>query len=755
MIDPQKWLVDKFPKEIDLEELQLETARNIVRLVGSDEYGGAVFCEARRSESDQEAIVLEVLVSLGQRSTENDIRSKEMIIVECPSDALPVVRSLRNDLPDVPHLNVADSLTPKSLCLYEQAEAEVMLSWTALGFIERIRWWFAKTAYGELHGDAQPLDPILFTGVAFTLIVTGDVLSEEQPDKLFLKVLDPGETGVDVLHLGIRPKTEFDNPVDIAAIIAVSPPQVHGRLRHAPGNLTELKAFDEEFKAGIFATLDKNILHWCSERPEQMNKQLILLLAIPIERHEGRGDEATSLRAFWSMATVGDIGQALGLLDQDPEGGGWSRLIPRSTDVDLDRIKICMGDVRPEFSVQMANTASGTKPKETSVVQIGVGSLGAQVSLTLAQQGYGRWTFVDHDRLLPHNLARHPLSYVFIGRPKSNSLAIYVNNLLGTGDFARSIVCNVLSPGHNSEELNDAISNAGMILDTSASIPVARHLAIDAGTKVPIMSAFFNPTATDLVVIWEGASRSVRLDDCEMAYYTALVTNAALAGHLSMPTDMVVHGTACREPSARIPQSRIIRLAGMAVDTLRKHEDQKAPLICIWRDQVKGLVKTLEVSPPPFNSTMIRDWEVRYSQTVIEGLQRERVDAGEIETGGVLIGSWDRRRKIVYVTGFTGPPPDSKRDATGFIRGVRGLRTAMQKVSLNTLDNLGYVGEWHSHPKHHPANLSADDRAFLREMKEHTLLEDAPALMLVAGEDGVRCAVMRHAAAEKESALLI
>ena len=103
---------------------------------------------------------------------------------------------------------------------------------------------------------------------------------------------------------------------------------------------------------------------------------------------------------------------------------------------------------------------------------------------------------------------------------------------------------------------------------------------------------------------------------------------------------------------------------------------------------------------------------------------------------------------------FTGPPPDSKRDPTGFVRGTRGLRVAMEHISAATFNNLGYVGEWHSHPERHAANLSGDDRAFLREMKQRTLLEDAPALMFVAGDDGVRGAIMNPGDAEEESALL-
>lgn len=758
MIDPQKWLTDSFPEEIGAGDLQSACAQNIVRLAGSDEYGAIKLLEARRSGDDLEVIILEVEVSLGQRPTENDVRAKEKVAVICRGYLLPTVRTMRADFPDVPHLNITDLPTPRSLCLYDEPEAEVMQSWTALSFVERIRWWLQKTAYGELHGEAQPLDPILYRGTTLTLIVDEKILEAEQPDAITLKGIDPEKGGLGVLHLSAKRDGDTAVGINVSALVVVTQPQEHGRLRYAPANLAELKSFDAEFDLGIFRTIEEVLIRWSSEKPDHLHKGLVLLLVIPIEREKGKGIESVSMRAFWTPNTAGEVGEALGILDlyEDRDRGEkrWSILLQRGDVANLELFDVYMGDVRREFSSAMAAEASGVNRRETKVTQIGVGSLGAQISLALAQQGYGRWTFVDNDRLFPHNLARHPLPYFFVGKHKAPSLAIYLNNLVHDTEFSKAIACNALAPGASQTELSDALQNAEFVLDTSASIPVARHLSIDVGVKAPIMSVFFNPTGTDVVILWEGADKTVRLDDCEMMYYTSLVSSSNLSGHLSSPGFPNVHGAACREPSAQMPQTRVIRLAGMAADSLLRLEDRKGPSICIWRDQEDGLVRNLETTPPPFKSTKVRDWEVRYSQSVIDQLQKERIDAGKIETGGVLIGAWDRQRKIVYVTGFTGPPPDSKRDAFGFIRGIRGLRAAMEKVSTATLDNLGYVGEWHSHPERHAANLSGDDRAFLREMKERTLLEDAPALMLVAGEDGVRCAVMHPGKDKEESELL-
>jgi tRNA A37 threonylcarbamoyladenosine dehydratase len=43
----------------------------------------------------------------------------------------------------------------------------------------------------------------------------------------------------------------------------------------------------------------------------------------------------------------------------------------------------------------------------------------------LARSGYGDWTIVDHDHMLPHNLVRHQLDSQALGLSKARALAAY------------------------------------------------------------------------------------------------------------------------------------------------------------------------------------------------------------------------------------------------------------------------------------------------------------------------------------------
>ena len=70
---------------------------------------------------------------------------------------------------------------------------------------------------------------------------------------------------------------------------------------------------------------------------------------------------------------------------------------------------------------------------------------------------------------------------------------------------------------------------------------------------------------------------------------------------------------------------------------------------------------------------------------------------GNLETGGILVGYYNRCHDCAIVIDCSKPPQDSKLERYNFYRGIKGL----QKW-LNKLWNLGrrryYLGEWHFHP---------------------------------------------------------
>lgn len=74
--------------------------------------------------------------------------------------------------------------------------------------------------------------------------------------------------------------------------------------------------------------------------------------------------------------------------------------------------------------------------------------------------------------------------------------------------------------------------------------------------------------------------------------------------------------------------------------------------------------------------------------------------AGTKETGSILVGRYRRRNSLAVVTDLPDTPPDSVGGATYFDRGIKGLRTLLQRLWRR---HRYYLGEWHYHP-----NAAAD-----------------------------------------------
>jgi integrative and conjugative element protein (TIGR02256 family) len=139
-----------------------------------------------------------------------------------------------------------------------------------------------------------------------------------------------------------------------------------------------------------------------------------------------------------------------------------------------------------------------------------------------------------------------------------------------------------------------------------------------------------------------------------------------------------------------------------------------------------------------FRSITLGDWCVEVSESLLEGIWAARIAATENETGGIIVGSWDRAGKRVYIVGHFSPPPDSVSNPTTFVRGAKGVYRTLEALHATTVANLTYIGEWHTHPRHYQSYPSSDDRLLLRWIGQALMFSDVPPLMIIAGNDGVR-----------------
>ena len=118
--------------------------------------------------------------------------------------------------------------------------------------------------------------------------------------------------------------------------------------------------------------------------------------------------------------------------------------------------------------------------------------------------------------------------------------------------------------------------------------------------------------------------------------------------------------------------------------------------------------------------------------SVFSTLDRYCSDAGNVETGGILIGCYSGNSALAVVREATPPPADSKRGHSRFARGVKGLRDLLDKRWRATERNY-YLGEWHFHPANH-VEPSREDFAQMLKISRAKEYDCREPLLLILGD---------------------
>lgn len=735
--------------EIQIVPAQLKggKARDLALLLESNTSPYVEFIECKAVPDDRyETVLFRIHVEVGQRPV-HDIKRIESIAVkfDVQDEIAPQIFALRDDFPQVPHLNLQEQDYPRSLCLYEESYDEVKLRWTPVQFLTRLSGWLRDTAEGTLHRRDQALEPLLMAEDLNTLIIHPSVL-DSQERTLF--------TWASVSQLQSDSRwptalvTSTTDPAKITHLLTIIqvPPQTHGIIKRLPKSFFELHQFLES--AGVNLLDDWRSLLRESRRQPDISKiddlisrtEVILLLSLPKKRTEEGDIESIEFRAFLcENVSTHHIGEEIGIWETI--NGGIGFLIQTDKTKNGSNIRLRPGNCtflcQRDDLVRFAGIESGPQNK---FVCIGVGALGSQVLSNLARMGLGTWTIIDSDILLPHNVARHALTPENIGKWKSTSMAEQINSILTDGSAATGIPANVLKPGSREEELVQALKESDMIIDMSTSVAVSRWLASDCPSSTRRVSLFLNPAGTDLVLLAEDADREVALDCLEMQYYRHLISHSDLyANHLSVPEDGVRYGNTCRDVSSRIPQDIIAVMAGIGSRALRLAiSDQKAK-ITIWRSKDQSLAIDVDnVDVQSVVRVVLDDWTIITDHYVLGKALDLRKAKLPNETGGILVGSFDTQRKLLYIVDILPAPPDSKESPGSFERGTQGL--SAKREEINNISAvwlwLDYVGEWHSHPSGCSCNRSRADCKQCNWIAGNMQIEGLPGLMMIVNDDG-------------------
>jgi ThiF family/Prokaryotic homologs of the JAB domain len=602
-----------------------------------------------------------------------------------------------------------------------------------------VQLWLAKAARGELHDAAQPPDPLFFLS-ALAIIMPPSVLAETGESTELV-----GFMRQDNPHFIItRPLSESDKQRSAAGFVVLAfqvRPQAMSRLRHAPRSLADLA---EELKGCGVDLLDElrtRLKAWAgiaNDDIRRLSSRLAIVIAFPVTAGEGR--TANDLRAFVSFETAGEVGVALGVLYKNASQVGskdaYVAAIIAATPEQIKPVVIEPARVHLSFNRDLAASVAGdAEPDRRRVVLVGAGSIGAQLAVSLAREGRFFWTVVDDDYLLPHNLARHALFSGEVGAPKALALARTLGGLLS--EIFVGLQTNAIHPdGATQEQLAGSFAEADVIIDASASVAVSRHLADIPDGRARRICVFFNPTGTSVVVMTENADRTVTLRDLEAQYHRLVLTEPSLAGHLQAGPDGVRYSGSCRTLTNRIPATRAALLSAIAARGLADSLSGPDASLKIWTTSDDGQVHVVERAGAGVHHVQSQAWTISYGDDLLTDLARLREARLPNETGGILLGIADMSRRSIHLAHAMAQPLDSHGSRTGFERGVVGVLDEVSRVVESSMNQLRYVGEWHSHPRLSSAWPSATDLSQLAWLGSELASEGLPGLMAIAADDG-------------------
>lgn len=732
---------------VDPEELGVTKAQELFRFLASERHPYATLVEVRRADAG-DVVVYDVQPEIPQYPDNSIQRTERLATLFFEGDdRVPRTLALRRDFPLVPHLQLEEDELPRSLCLFEAPYHEIRRSWTAARYVRRVREWLSRTARGELHAHDQPLEPLLLDP-PIPIVLPEELFEDQDEDESPLGIVPvESEGGDESLPAAFLAGISGEDEPGFLALTIDTEPQTHGVIHHIPTNMAELADLLHRAGCDLWAELEDRLDTYWGDRGRYRGARLVLIVRLP-KRREAEGEiEDYEMRVFVCLEdTIEDLGEGRDLWKRAPgmvEVAG-RPLHREEADITGEEVPLFPLNPVKEVTRAEARRLSGIDDDEDfAVAAIGVGALGSQIAANLNRMGWGRWTVIDHDNLMPHNLVRHALPFwrgrfPYVGLSKARGTADLLNRQYLRSAGADWVNTNVLEYDQP-DRFQQVIQEADVVIDMSATESVGRKLGSQEDLDARCVSVFLNPRGTDLVVLCEDRDQVFPIDVLEAQYHRGHLRNEALSGHLAVPEGRIRYGQSCRDITTRLPEDMVALHAGQGARAVRLAVERREATVRVFSACANGSVNTHSIEPVDWREEEHGIWTLRWDDAVASWMGELRDERLPAETGGILLGIHDFNQRTLYILDALPAPPDSIEDAwpPGFIRGREGLQEAVEDARDRTGLTVNYAGEWHSHPPHAEGTPSDDDRRLLEWLTSYLRREGLPAVMAIAWDGGI------------------
>lgn len=664
------------------------------------------------------------------------IRRQERLAIGInPQYRVPIlVHALRKDFPPLSHQHPRAPGHPRTLCLYDHDWSAVQISWTPERFIARMFWWLRKSAQLKLHRDDQPLEQLFYMS-PFQLILPSNFADYSAATGKTLAFGRVGDTAIlravpstpEAPSKAMRVVSIEVSPVDSKTVVEL--PETLGALQD------QLERWSSDLSKPLYDSVFEAIADGVS--PSDGNGEGILIL-LWVPRTRQGSEERMDVMGFMMTSSLHDLAEAFEMLGPREEKGLRRRvvLMDGHRGTAWKSLPLVPIEVRAALTAVQARDLSAVEAESAQFAGVlaGVGALGSALAELWVRQGWGQWTFIDPDRVMPHNLSRHVASDCDIGRTKADVMRDIASWIYPNETPPAAIAKSILS---QDEDVLNALSQAQLSVDVTTTLQAPRELA-RSDDAPRTASLFLTPSGLSSVMILEDEARLQRVDGLEGQYYRSILDNDWGSEHLANHHGDRWVGGGCRDISMRIPNESIHMHAGILSRQLRQSVNKPDARLCVWTyDEQTGAISSHEISLSSVQTTSSNGWIIKFDSALIEKLKQARLAALPNETGGSIVGVTDLKARTIVVVDVLPTPSDSKSSPSHFIRGEEGQQEALKEVHRRTAQVVDYLGEWHSHPNGVPARPSEDDEVLLNTIQRKMSVEGLPALMVIVARNEI------------------
>ena len=703
----------------------------------------------------ESANLTRITVSLETRDIKTEVggitlRAREVFVLDVSSSypfAPPLVNVNHTRWAGTAHVQWG-----KHLCIYAAPSVEWNPADGMRGLVQRLYLWLQNAAAGTLDPDGQPLHPpVAYASTdAGRIVIRPDLGSlapwsmptpSSAPAIVLAWCVQDGDrvdvvqwqTHLDcldkVLAADFVPADAAGRPYFVAPCVLIHD-QIGFEYPKTAAALAESLAhsgFETEelllwlARAALVNSYIRGLHSTEEAKPELPN---LFLLGTPSRRLEG-----TVLLAHISAWRLEALGSKIAKLLARTQFGELKEMAPDVMELAQEWLTFAktawmrVHEERPEVTRRRDAGSPAEWLRGKRVLVLGCGAIGAPIAEHCARAGVASLTVADNGVVSPGVLVRQPYSDADVGKSKAAALAERLSAIrrdLEVRPAIGNVVTEILAPGTPTPDYD-------LVIDATADVGVRTALerarALNRADWPNLVSLIIGHTAElGLVAVSPAGASGGGLDILRRVSIRARTepdsrewSDVADDFYPVVPrTELFFPEPGCSEPTFVGSSSEVTALASSllvgALKVLASTGANSAPSNDMTAIAVRlpgaGSAGTSVMSWP--SDTVVPDaaggdFEIRISQAALAEMRAEvrrghRLRGDRVETGGMLIGTFDEAARIAHVDVAVGPPPDSALSEVYFRHGTEGTQDVLDHHRLRSGAALGFMGIWHTHP---------------------------------------------------------